>query len=70
MQTLEHLDILFEARKNKLFYYSPYSFLRSISEDLLFRKTVKEILLDKIHSNNINVISIITKDQTFLFLVE
>ncbi len=70
MKNIELLDILFESRKHELYYYSPYCFLRSINEDLLFRKTVKETLLKKIHTNDIQIIAIEIEKQPFLFLVE
>ena len=70
METLKQLDIFFEHRKSELFYYSPYCFLRTLSEDLVFNKTVKQPLLKKIYDNKIEVISIQIKKQEFLFLIE
>jgi dTDP-4-amino-4,6-dideoxy-D-galactose acyltransferase len=70
MGNLEQIDILFEARKQELHYYSPYSFIRNLSDDLLFTKTVKEPLLKKIQNNDIQVIKIEIEKQFFLFLVE
>lgn len=62
--------MFFEARKNELFYYSPYSFMRNVSDDLLFRHTVKDPLLKKIEYKKIQVVPIHLTNQTFLFLVE
>ena len=70
MITNEQIDSLFEARNQELFYYSAYSFLRNTPPDLLFRKTVKEPLLKKIHDTDIQVIAIEIDKQDYLFLVE
>jgi dTDP-4-amino-4,6-dideoxy-D-galactose acyltransferase len=70
---MEHIDQsegLFESRKQELFFYSPYSFLRTPSQDALFRTTVKEPLIKKIHHKQIDVIPVEVDHQTFLFLVE
>jgi dTDP-4-amino-4,6-dideoxy-D-galactose acyltransferase len=70
IENLADLELLFESRKEELFYYSPYSFMRSISPELLFCKTIKEPLLKKIQNDEIQIITINIKDQAFLFLVE
>jgi dTDP-4-amino-4,6-dideoxy-D-galactose acyltransferase len=70
MKDIAQLDMLFESRKRKLFYYSPYSFLRNSPADTLYRYSVKEPLLKKIHNNDIQIITIRQAQKPFLFLVE
>lgn len=70
MELIEQLELFFEARKQELFYYSPFSFLRNRDEELLFLKTVKEPLLKKIKNDSLQIISIESEEQTFFFIVE
>lgn len=70
MESIEQLNTFFESRKKELAYYSSYSFLRDIPEDILFIKTIKEPLIRKINSNKLQTIAIESEQQKFLFLVE
>jgi len=64
------LEALFQARKEQLFYYSPYSFLKNVSADLLFVNSVKHPLQKKIHENKIETIVIEVEGATYCFLIE
>lgn len=70
METFNQLDIFFDLRKHELFYYSPYCFLRNVHEDIIFHKTVKDVLIEKIRDNKIEVIPINIDKRPFLFLME
>ncbi len=64
------LEALFQARKEQLFYYSPYSFLKSVSADLLFDSTVKQPLLNKIREKKIDIVVVQVEGADYSFLVE
>ncbi len=70
MESIEQIKVYFKARSHELYFYSPYSFLRNAEKKLLFLRTVKDPLLEKIHDEKINIIAIESEGQTFLFLVE
>lgn len=64
------LEALFQVRKEQLFYYSPYTFLKNVSADLLFVNSVKEPLLKKIREKKIETIVVDLEGAAYCFLVE
>lgn len=67
---MDNLEQIFERRKEILLFYSPYSFLRDISPEHIFNKSVKEPLIRKIEDGLLQVKPIIVNNEKFWFLIE
>jgi dTDP-4-amino-4,6-dideoxy-D-galactose acyltransferase len=67
---LDKVSKLIDSRKDELYYYSPYSFLRTQNLDKIFSYSVKYQLLDKISDNSISPRYVKIGSKIFCFLLE
>lgn len=70
VEDINNAKIVFEKRKNKMFFYSHCNFLRNVNTSTLLAKTVFEPLFSELESNESLLLKIIIEDDIHYFVVK